>query len=166
MAISSLLPTTLLNHARSRTQTMKSILLTSLVLVGAVSAAYPRFQKYEECVTYCDEDSTCQAAYWDTYTGDCQTADCLTSQTPPERFEPYRKSTATDHYCPGSSPTATPPPTTVRTTSTAEPTTSASGTGTAAAPAQSTGASTGWAVLRMDAVSAAAAVCVAVGLLG
>jgi hypothetical protein len=143
---------------------MKSTLLASLALAGAVSfsAAYERFDKYEECVAYCDKDSTCQAAYYDTISGDCQTAECLTSQTPPGRFKPYLKSTATQHYCPGSSPTGTPTPTTTKST---EPATSASGTGTAPAATQSTGASAGWAALRVNVVSAAAAVCVAMGFL-
>ena len=138
---------------------MKSVLFASLALAGtfSLSAAYERFDKYEECVAYCDKDSTCQAAYYDTISGDCQTAKCLTSETPPDRFKPYLKSTATQHYCPGSSPTVTPTATTA--------TTAASGTGTAPAAAQSTGASAGWAALRVDVVSAAAAVCVAMGFL-
>ena len=81
--------------------------LTTLALLALslpASAAYPRFTKYEECVAYCDQDTTCQSAFWDTISGDCQYHACIWGQTPPARFRAYVKVGAKE-YCAGTSPT-------------------------------------------------------------
>lgn len=165
---------------------MKPTLLTSLTLfVGLTDAAYPRFKKYEECVSHCDGDSACRASYWDTITGDCQVHECISGQTPPDRFEPYIKAPA--EYCPGVSP---PPVTEASTdaasavvTSTTTPGVGAgvgvatstgagteeegvSTTGSSPAATETSGAEAGLGALRVDVGAVAAVGCVVVGLLG
>jgi hypothetical protein len=141
--------------------TMKSLLLAALALAGTASA-YPRFKKYEECVAYCDNDATCQSAFFDTISGDCQYHACIYGQTPPDRFRGYIKSGATE-YCPGTSPTATVTSTKVTATSTGA---TASATGSAASATEISGALARWGVSRAEVVPAAAAVWVVMGVLG
>lgn len=142
------------------TTKMKTLFLAALALAGTVSAAYPRFKKYEECAAYCDNDKSCQTAFFDTISGDCQTRDCLDGQTPPDRFRKYIKAGAAG-YCPGTSPTGT---STVATVTSTEAATSATQAGPAAT--ESTGAAVGWGGSRGAVVPAVAAAWVAVGLLG
>ena len=139
---------------------MKTVFLAVLALAGTVSAAYPRFNKYEECVAYCDNDKTCQSAFFDTISGDCQYRDCLDGQTAPDRFKKYVKPGATE-YCPGTSPTGT---STAATATSTEAATSATQAGPAST--ESTGAAAGWGSSRGGVVPAVAAAWVAVGLLG
>ncbi|KAK4035234.1 hypothetical protein C8A01DRAFT_48561 [Parachaetomium inaequale] len=138
---------------------MKSLLLAALALAGSASA-YPRFQKYEECVSYCDNDPTCQSAFFDTISGDCQYHACIQGQTPPDRFKGYIKSGATE-YCPGTSPTAS------STAATRTPTAATTSTsGLASSATETSGALARWAVLGGEGVPAAAAVWVVMGVLG
>ncbi|KAK3297250.1 uncharacterized protein B0H64DRAFT_121518 [Chaetomium fimeti] len=137
---------------------MKPLLLAVLALAGTVSA-YPRFTEYEECVTFCDNDPTCQSAFFDTISGDCQYHACLDGRTPPDRFRKYVKAGAAG-YCSGTSPTATSAGPTA--TSTEVPT-SVSQAGSAST--ESSGASVGWAVSRGDVVPAVAVAWMVVGIL-
>jgi hypothetical protein len=139
---------------------MKTFFLTVLALAGAVSAAYPRFTEYEGCVAYCDNDKTCQSAFFDTISGDCQYHDCLDGRTPPDRFKKYIKSGATG-YCPGTSPTGT---STAATATSTEAATSATQAGPAST--ESTGAAVGWGNSRAGVVPVVAAAWMAVELWG
>jgi hypothetical protein len=139
---------------------MKTFFLAVLALAGAVSAAYPRFTKYEECVADCDNDKTCESAFFDTISGDCQYHDCLDGRTPPDRFKKYIKLGAT-RYCPGTSPTGT---STAATATLTDAATSATQAGPAST--ESTGAAAGWGDSRGGVVPAVAAAWMAVMLLG
>ncbi|KAH6641157.1 hypothetical protein F5144DRAFT_482748 [Chaetomium tenue] len=117
---------------------MKTIFLAALALAGA----------------------TCQSAFFDTISGDCQYHDCLNGLTAPDRFKKYVKPGATD-YCPGTSPTGT---STMATATSTEAATSATQAGPAST--ESTGAAAVWGASRGGVVPAVAAAWMAVGLLG
>jgi hypothetical protein len=85
---------------------MKSITPFAFLAWASMASSYTRFTKFEDCVAYCDQNPSCQSAFFDTISGDCQDHDCIYGETPPDRFKSYIKSTATE-YCPGTSPTAT-----------------------------------------------------------
>ncbi|KAK4118753.1 hypothetical protein N657DRAFT_542214, partial [Parathielavia appendiculata] len=104
---------------------------------------------------------TCQSAFFDTISGDCQYHDCIYGQTPPDRFQSYIKATATE-YCPGTSPTGS--TTRATQTLTAVPTatsSSASASATGNSGALAWGSSGG-----MDAGLTLLGLWVAAGLLG
>jgi hypothetical protein len=150
------------------------------LLVGFTTAAHPRFKKYEECVSHCDADPACQAAYFDTITGDCQVFARVSDQTPPDRFRPYIKNapggggvsaslsgqtgTSTVAAVAG---TGTGVVTGVVGTGTGTETETGAGVG-ASPPAatETSGSGGGWGVLRGDVGVVAAAGCVVMGFLG
>jgi hypothetical protein len=149
---------------------MKRTLPTALALAATLTttsaAGWPRFQKYEECVAYCDnDDSTCQSVFFDTISGDCQYHDCIYGQFPPDRFRAYIKADATE-YCAGTSPTGS--PNWVDVTRTATGVATATGTSTSASSAATgTSGASGWGVRAgVDGVLAGAGVWVVAGLLG
>jgi hypothetical protein len=155
---------------------MKPTLLTLLtplvLLISPTTAAYPRFKKYEECVSHCDADPACRAAYFDTITGDCQVAERVSDQTPPDRFRAYIKGAPAGVSAPfrGQTGTMTEGSSTLTSTSaSAVGTGTETGTGVGTSPAAATetsGAGGGWGVLRADVGVVAAVGGVVVGFLG
>lgn len=104
---------------------MKSIPTVAFLAWAGIASAYTRFTKFEDCVAYCDQNPSCQSAFFDTISGDCQDHECIYGQMPPERFKSYIKSTATE-YCPSTSPTATTVKPSTTTTKSSSKSTSAS----------------------------------------
>jgi hypothetical protein len=144
---------------------MKPALLTALALAATTAAAWPRFQKYEECVAYCNNDSTCQSAFFDTISGDCQYHDCIYGQFPPDRFRAYIKANATE-YCAGTSPTGSPNWVDATRTATGFATATATSSSASSSATGTSGASAWGTRARGEGAAAVAGIWVVAGLLG
>jgi hypothetical protein len=138
---------------------MKPSLALPLALASTVAAQWPNFRTYNDCVAYCNNDPTCESAFWDTFSGNCEYHACVYGETAPTRFSSYIKPSATG-YCSGTAPTATTTRSTARVTASTTPSAAAS------AATQTGGASPGSKALsRFDSLSAAAAAWAAMRLL-